>query len=419
MRLIGPRGTAALTLTVDGEGRYQLDPETGVVTFTPIPGFAGTATVSYSITDQYGQHGTGSYEATVQAPPPATAADLATSGVGIQPQSQTPVIPAGAAITLLNGGGHPVTSLIVAGQGTYTINAATAAITFVPILGFSGAATPVAYRVTDAYGQQSQGTYRATVTAPAPGDAPAWSSSGGAGNPQSQTPPLPPGGSVWLVDGNGQSTHTLQIEGVGSYQLDPSSGVVTFTPLALFSGTPPAVRYRIIDAYGQASEGTYTPTVTIGPPVPGDRGSVRTPPEPTRTHVPCASRRKVTMNWIVRRTPAQHLRNRQRPTHSVAARQRTEDHDRHARAVCVNCEGHRHRRHDLRTEDQHHADLPDLHTAPDRSAASDAATALTQHSRSTERRTHHPNRMMVHYWDSSVAVVRPAALAQLQACGVE
>ena len=48
----------------------------------------------------------------------------------------------------------------IAGQGTYSIDADTGVVTFVPVAGFVGTADPVRYLVTDATGKQQSGTVR-------------------------------------------------------------------------------------------------------------------------------------------------------------------------------------------------------------------------------------------------------------------
>lgn len=55
----------------------------------------------------------------------------------------------------------------MAGQGTYTLDARHARMSFAPVFGFAGHARGVTYRVTDAYGQSATGTFAPTVRGPA------------------------------------------------------------------------------------------------------------------------------------------------------------------------------------------------------------------------------------------------------------
>lgn len=155
-----------VTVLVRLDGTYTVDAATGVITFVPAPGYAGTGpAVTYRVTDQFGQTADSSYTTTVTTPPAPTAAALSTSGVGPAAQRVTAAVPIGGRVTLLNGV-TPVTSLTVAGEGTYAVNATSGAITFTPEASYLGTATAARYMVTDSYGQSATSTYTATVTRP-------------------------------------------------------------------------------------------------------------------------------------------------------------------------------------------------------------------------------------------------------------
>lgn len=101
------------------------------------------------------------------APAPAA---VSSTGTGSGAQTATVVIPAQGSVTLLDAQGAPATTVTVPGQGTYSLDAATGAIQFVPVAGFSGKASGVTFRVTDAFGQSGTGTFTPTVTAAAVAD---------------------------------------------------------------------------------------------------------------------------------------------------------------------------------------------------------------------------------------------------------
>ncbi|WP_203842690.1 IPT/TIG domain-containing protein [Winogradskya humida] len=86
------------------------------------------------------------------------------SGTGDTTQKTVLPVPSGGGITLLDASGNPATTVTVAGQGTYALDATTGTISFVPVKGFSGKADPVSYRITDAIGTMITGTYTAVVT---------------------------------------------------------------------------------------------------------------------------------------------------------------------------------------------------------------------------------------------------------------
>ncbi|WP_313410054.1 hypothetical protein, partial [Aeromicrobium sp.] len=87
-------------------------------------------------------------------------------------------------LTLLDADGDPVTELVVAGVGTYTVDAC--AIVFTPVLAFQGTPeAPVRYRVTDSQGNPATGTYNPTVLPADPPSTNAGTTSGPQGVAQS------------------------------------------------------------------------------------------------------------------------------------------------------------------------------------------------------------------------------------------
>ncbi|GAA1901975.1 hypothetical protein [Lapillicoccus jejuensis] len=194
---------AVTTLTVPGQGTYTLvgpsastTPPTGLaallagpatraatasgptvdrIDFAPVLGFVGVARpATYRLTDPMGQTATATYTPTVTVPAAPPSAPKATRSHDSSTQTTTIPVPPGGTVTLLDHG-RPVRSLTIPGEGTYTVDPATGRLTFTPVAGFTGSARPVDYRVTDAYGQSTTSTYRATVVpsaAPAPTPAP-------------------------------------------------------------------------------------------------------------------------------------------------------------------------------------------------------------------------------------------------------
>ncbi|MFV0257374.1 MAG: Ig-like domain-containing protein, partial [Acidimicrobiales bacterium] len=150
------------------------------------------------------------------------------------------------------------TSLTIPDQGTYTLNTTTGVITFTPILGYTGTATPATYRITDPYNQTDTAT--PTVNPPPPPVADGGSTIGNQAIQQSFQVDVPPGGSAALLI-NGQRGHRLAITGQGTYLLDPKLGLVTFVPEPGFAGKPDPVTIEITDAYGQTVSVVYQPEV--------------------------------------------------------------------------------------------------------------------------------------------------------------
>jgi CshA-type fibril repeat protein len=255
-------GDSAVTSVVQpGQGTYVLDPDTGVITFTPVSGFVATADpVTFRVVDRYGQHGEATFTATVDAYTGPTPADLQSTGTGTAPQSVTIAIPQSGSVTLL-AAGQPADTVTRPGVGTYALDATTGVLTFTAVFGYSGSPDPVTFQVTDRHGQTGTATYSPTVNAPEPPSASDRSSSGVGTSPQGVTITPPDGGSIALVNGENLTTEIV-VAGVGTYELDPATGTISFVADAGFSGHATAATYRLTDAYGQTSSARYVPTVS-------------------------------------------------------------------------------------------------------------------------------------------------------------
>ncbi|MGB8814062.1 MAG: hypothetical protein WCC57_12870, partial [Paracoccaceae bacterium] len=158
------------TLTVPGEGAWVINPTTGIVTFTPDAGFTANPTpVAYTVADNDGNV---SNEATITLtfaaqPPVATndsISDIATGTpvtLNILTNDSDPDGVLDPASVRIVGGIGDGRSLVVAGEGTWTVNPTTGAITFTPQNGYTGDPTPIRYTVADNDGNPSN---PATVT---------------------------------------------------------------------------------------------------------------------------------------------------------------------------------------------------------------------------------------------------------------
>ena len=257
--------TTTVTL-VPSQGTYTLDTVTGVITFTPTVGFHGTATpVTYKVAVTE-LSATSTYTPTVGPPPGPTASPLTSTGVGTTPQTAT--VPTsgdctGCTATLLTPGSQPVTTVTVAHQGTYTLSGSV--ITFTPVRGFTGVATPVGYRITDSGSHTASSTYTPTVTRPAPPHAVAKTSTGLGMAAQSAAVDVPDGITVALLD-NGHEVSSVTRDGQGTYGWNETAQSLTFQPIGGFIGVAGTVTYRVIDGYEQHDDATYAATVTIPPP---------------------------------------------------------------------------------------------------------------------------------------------------------
>ncbi|HFR3771109.1 TPA: cadherin-like domain-containing protein, partial [Streptococcus suis] len=294
-----------LTKSVDGEGAYTIDPDTGVVTFTPLLAFTGTGTgvqvrVTAEATDSEGNKitvtATDTYTPSV-TPVEPTADDKETIGKQGQEQTQDAktMFTAGdsavpidqISITLLDENNQPTTVVEAKDAdgnivGVYTLDTDTGVITFSPNSDFVGTPVPVTVQAKDINGTPVETTYTPTVTPVTPvafGD----DTTGLQG--QSQTSDLKfkegdPVAPVYNEDGTlvkpaqfidpttGQPTDVTTLPAlkdgvqVGTYTLDPTTGQVVFQPNKDFTGTPDAITVQVTDKNGTPVTATYTPTVT-------------------------------------------------------------------------------------------------------------------------------------------------------------
>ena len=311
-KLVDPEsGKKASSVTTD-EGTYEIDENTGKVNFTPAPGFIGTAkplTVSANVT-LTGDDGnpvvvesTTTYTPTVYGVKPK---DDETTGK--QGQVQTS-IPGSERFSALNTGANTPDNtnvdwttakysleganeegkVVVEGEGTYAIDPATGAVTFTPEPSFKGQAKGVEVKVkvkvkvsvtaTDSEGNKvevtSSGNYTPEVEEVEPTAEPK-ETSGKQGKPQTQdattmfkegdeSAPIDKS-TVKLVDPTGAEVTTMPAlkdgKEVGTYTLDPETGVITFQPNKDFTGTPDPAKVTAADKNGTKVETTYTPTVT-------------------------------------------------------------------------------------------------------------------------------------------------------------
>ncbi|MBF2720907.1 hypothetical protein IP510_13550, partial [Psychrobacter sp. NG254] len=164
------------SVVVDGEGTWTVNPATGNISFAPEAGFTADPTpISYTVKDI---NGLVSNAATVTIDYPQTAPvavndekldQVFGSNVTLEVLSndtdpENDIDPTSVLITVSPAGGTIAAdgkSVVVSGEGTWSINENTGAITFDPENGFVGNPTPISYTVKDINGLVSNA---ATVT---------------------------------------------------------------------------------------------------------------------------------------------------------------------------------------------------------------------------------------------------------------
>jgi len=172
--LYDPTTSAAITspLVVSGEGTWTVSTG-GIITFAPEVGFTGNpAPVTYQVTDANGL--TDLAEVTVTYLPEAADDTSAGNAVGTPVTvdvvgNDTGVFDPTSVVLIDPANGNRVTRLVVAGEGTWTVNAVTGAITFTPLSTFTGDPTPVTYEVTNLAGDVTSAAITITYVHPAAG----------------------------------------------------------------------------------------------------------------------------------------------------------------------------------------------------------------------------------------------------------
>ena len=304
--------TDAPSVTVEGEGTYTINPSTGEVTFTPDPSFTGTAkgvevTLSApvgrnkdgKIQQDYIKTATAKYTPTV-TPITVTPTDKVSANVQNVPQTQTPTFDLSndktAEITSKKlvdpATGQPTdeTTVTVAGEGSYTIDPTTGAVTFTPEKDFVGTAKGVTVQatatITNANGKTatitSDATYTPTVVPAVPTANPA-TSKNVQGATQTGTPTFAgttvqvngedkaitiKDNSYTLLDNDGNevtSTPAYAADGtteIGTYSIDSATGQVTFTPTdKSYTGAVTPAKVQAESSNGIKVDTTYTPEI--------------------------------------------------------------------------------------------------------------------------------------------------------------
>ena len=303
-------------VVVPNEGTYSIDPTTGVVTFTPLPTFTGTAQgvdvkVTANATDKEGATvevtATGKYTPVVEPATPTAEAATSTDVQGATQEhpvtfndskttidgveKKVPIDP--TTYTLLDENGQPATEVPAKDAtgkvvGTYTVKNVDgkAVAVFTPTdKTYVGKVEPVTVQAKDKNGTPVTTTYTPNITPVTPTGTPT-TSEGIQGSPQEGTPTFTQGNPVApikidetqpakLVDPTtGKPTDEPTIPAkdatgkqVGTYTIDPTTGKVTFTPNKDFVGTPVPATVEVKDANGTPATATYTPTVKPVTPI--------------------------------------------------------------------------------------------------------------------------------------------------------
>mgnify|MGYP000969295415 CR=1 FL=1 len=220
-----------------------------------------------------------------QTKTPKFSIDVDKDGDGTAPDAVTPSAQYPAKLVdPATGKPTDETTVTVKGEGTYTIDPTTGAVTFTPEPQFTGTAKGIDVSLTAPVGQDKNGQpvtatatakYTPTVTPVKPTAAPA-TSTGVQGETQTGKPTFTEGntevpikeGSVKLLNPDGTEANgpvdALDPSGkkVGEYTVDPTTGVVTFTPTdKSYTGPVQPAKVQAEDKNGTKVSTTYTPNI--------------------------------------------------------------------------------------------------------------------------------------------------------------
>lgn len=262
----------------------------GQIVYTPPPGYIGTTTYTYTVTDAAGQTTTAVDTVTVFPGPKAIddrGAGHAGQTVVVHPlandtSSQGSTFDT-TTLRLIDPRTHqPVKTVTLPGKGTFTVGTG-GVVTFKPVYGFHGPTPAIGYTVKDTDGQTTGATIVVTI-GPGPSARPDHGS-GHAGQtvtlvPQSNDTPSPgvggnPAstlvpGSVRLTDpATGKPVTSVTVPGEGTWTVH-ADGTVSFKPVHGFSGTTTPLGYTELDTFAQHTGSTLTVTITPGPSAVND-----------------------------------------------------------------------------------------------------------------------------------------------------
>ncbi|MEW8135994.1 MAG: retention module-containing protein [Candidatus Thiodiazotropha endolucinida] len=250
----------------------------GTFEYTPDPNFFGIDAFTYTITD--GVTGSDTARVTVNV------GGVAESPTAADDSGASPVLGAPIIVDVLSndsdpdgnldpssvqivGSANPGDPHSVPGEGTWTVNASTGAITFTPESGFRGDPNPISYTVDDNDGNTSNS---ATITIDYTSPPVATDDST---TTYEDTPIAVDALSGLLsndTDPDGESFNLTQFEvggvtytagdtaiiaGVGSLQIN-TDGSYSFSPTIHYSGIAPPVNYTIADGSGGTASATLT-----------------------------------------------------------------------------------------------------------------------------------------------------------------
>ena len=306
-------------------GEYTLTKEPGkdpVAVFTPTDkSYSGEVKpVTVQAKDTNGTPVTTTYTPNI-TPVTPTAKGTTSEGAQGQEQSGTPTFTEGNTKTPIDptvpaklidpetGETTDEKSVTVPGEGTYTVDSTTGAVTFKPEPNFTGKAQGIEVQRKDTNGTPATAKYTPTVKPVTPTSddvvsedvqgakqtgTPVFTAGKTTVNGQDVTVEIDPDVKPTLVGADPEGK--VVVPGEGTYTID-ENGVVTFTPEPQFTGKASGVTVKRVDKNGTEVTAKYTPTVK--PVTPTAEGKVTTDVQgATQTGKPEFTAGKTTVNGV-------------------------------------------------------------------------------------------------------------------------
>lgn len=282
-------------LKVDGEGTWVVDPATGDITFTPDSTMVQNPTVVYWLIKD--TDGVASNPATITLRFAGLAAPRARNVVqGALPAGQPAVIAMTDHITrgdrdidvasvVLIDAGKEVTSLKVDGEGSWSVEPGAGTVTFTPDAALAANPGAVSWRVRDVGGAVSNtATIRLSFEGLMGGsttemEGPEASDIDLLGQPKGTvlTFDVPahvvPGTDIVdfktvIIVGSPADRKKLVVPNKGTWEVDATTGRITFTPLPAITEDPMPIRYQVYDVMGRVSNAGFLTAGYTGLDVP-------------------------------------------------------------------------------------------------------------------------------------------------------
>ncbi|AGZ46430.1 Ig-like domain-containing protein [Actinoplanes friuliensis] len=224
------------------------------LTFTPVSGFTGPATFTYTVSDGRGGSATATVKVTVGNAAPVAADDAISTNYRTDV-----VVPVLGGDTDPNGDTLTVTAVGQPGHGSVDLTAGV--VTYRPAAGFSGTDT-FTYTVSDGNGGDDTGRVTVTVAnaAPVATNRTVQTAFGTALTLDVVAAASDPNGDSLVVSGVTAAAHGTVVRN--------QDGTITYTPAARWSG-PDSFDYTISDGNGGTATATVSLTVANGVPVAG------------------------------------------------------------------------------------------------------------------------------------------------------